>query len=327
MPVVAPDATAVLGPIIWSGRVVSVSRADIVDRLTNYLLVSITATNNAAAPGGSAPGNLSDVKTGGYLLTQNGVDLYQLEDGTGRYELEGTTYTYRNLSVKSSQNQDGTVTTYGSLEVFESGYAAGQTIQLTSANLGYLAQSFTITNVTMTFVGVPRVPAYVVEFGDAYQTLQQAGGGVLTKQGSTAVIQPGVVMPAGVLGYAQVTADQATITAIVDLTGLSVTVATGAGRRIRVSGYCLFQSDTASDHTSLTIAEGATALDNSYQLLSPTATRPSAAMAEVILTPTAGVHTYKLRGARIGGAGIVTMKADGGTTYGPAFIKVEDIGT
>ena len=326
MPVVAPDATAVLGPIIWSGRVVSVSRADIVNRLTNYLEVSLTATNGVAAPGGQPPGHLSDVKVGGYLLAQNG-DYYQLEDGTGRYELEGTTYTYRNLSVKSSQNQDGTVTTYGSLEVFEPGYAAGQVVQLTSANLGYLAQSFTITNVIMTFVGVPRVPAYVIEFGDAYQTLQQAGGGVLTKQGSTAVTQSGVVMPAGVLGYAQVTADQAAITAIVDLTGLAVTVTTGTGRRIRVSGYCLFQSDTASDHTSLTIAEGAAALVVSYQPLSPTATRPSVALAEVILTPTAGVHTYKLRGARIGGAGIVTMKADGGTTYGPAFIKVEDIGT
>ena len=44
-------------------------------------------------------------------------------------------------------------------------------------------------------------------------------------------------LPKGVLGYAQVTANQGSITTGSDLTGLSVTVTVPAGRRLKITGF------------------------------------------------------------------------------------------
>lgn len=257
---------------------------------------------------------------GGYLQLEDGSGNYLLEDGSGYYVLEGSAFGYQGLSVKSTQNIDGTTSTYGMVTVFETGYAAGQTITITSANLGLSAVSYTITNVTETFIGI-GIPAYVIEFGDAFLTLQQAGGGVLTTQGSTAATQAGVVMPGGVLGYAQVTANQTGITTVVDLTGLTVTVTVGSARRIQITGIALFQDGTIDTQVIMSIQEGATVLTQSAidqglaasnQTLNPM----------VILSPTAGVHTYKLTAQA--SAGTVQMTAAATT---PAFILVQDIGT
>src|SRR6266568_3941310 len=145
------DPAAITNPT-WSGRVVSVERIDILDARTNYRDIAITAINSTAAPGGIAPGDFSDVAGGGYYLLEDGSGHLLLEDGSGGYLLEGTAFTYRRLSVKTSQNQDGTVTTYGSLQTFEGGFAPGQAFLLTSQNLGYSAQQFTITNVIVQFL-------------------------------------------------------------------------------------------------------------------------------------------------------------------------------
>ena len=306
----------------WSGRIVSVTLSDIVDVRSGHKRVGIAATNTTAAGATTAPGDLSDVATGGYLQLENGSGNYLLEDGSGYYVLEGSAFSYQGLSVKSTQNIDGTTSTYGMVTVFETGFAAGQTITITSANLGLSAVAYTITNVTETFIGI-GVPAYVIEFGDAFLTLQQAGGGVLTTQGSTAAIQAGVVMPGGVLGYAQVTANQTGITTVVDLTGLTVTVTVGSGRRIQITAIALFQDGTIDTQVIMSIQEGATVLQQAAiergrcGLLTRRSTPWS-----VILTPTAGVHTYKLT-AQVP-AGTVQMTAAATT---PAFILVEDIGT
>lgn len=124
----------------------------------------------------------------------------------------------------------------------------------------------------------------------------------------------------GTLGYAQVTASQAGITAAVDLTGLSVTVTVGTSRRIRVTGSVYLTSTVLDDGMASRILEGANMLQEGQA-----PARPVYASIErsVILTPTPGSHTYKMQALRASGAGSVTSGA--GATY-PAFILVEDIG-
>lgn len=304
----------------WTGRVVDVTKADLVDRLTNYQLATIAATNQTVAGVTTPPGDFADVLTGGKYELEDGSGGYLLEDGSGYYLLEGTSFSYRGLSVKSTQNIDGSVTVYGMLTAFEPGFAAGQTFNLTNANLGYVVQPFLITNVTTTFVGAnPPTPEYLIEFGSAYLTLQTSGGGVLTTLGTQAATQPGIVSPGGTLGYAQVTANQGTFTAITDLTGLTVTVTVAAGRRIKITGEAALGSSVSTDTMRLYIRETGTTLQFSY-----IPGGPATCLIECDLTPSAGVHTYNLSADRNAGSGNITMFA--GATQ-PAFVKVEDIGT
>lgn len=312
----------------WSGRVTSVNRRDITTRLTNYMQVDVEAINSSTAPGGTAPGDFSDQTSteAAHYGLEDGSGAYLLEDGSGYYLLESTTFACKELSIRTSQNQDGTTSTYGSLITYETGYAAGQLIHITSGNLGAVAEPYMITNVTNTFYGASATgqptPAYLIEFGDAYQTLQTAGGGVLTRTASTGTQQYGVAMPAGTLGYAQVTADQGTFTAETDLTGLSVTVTVGAGRRIRVSGKAGFDSSVGGDTVNCEIKESGTQLQSVSFAIS--ANLHGGATPSVVLTPSAGVHTYNLAAVRANGTGNITMKA---SSTLPAYILVEDIGT
>lgn len=121
------------------------------------------------------------------------------------------------------------------------------------------------------------------------------------------------------LGYAEVTAIQASITTLVDLTGLAVTVTVPEGRRIQITGKVDFATTAgAGSQTELVIREGATELQRG-KIESPAATSESQEVS-VVLSPTAGTHTYKLS-ARVG-SGTVSMVA---TAAIPAFILVEDI--
>lgn len=320
------DPVALTTPT-WNGRVVSLTQADIVDIASGHKLITIAATNSTVAGLGQGPGDFGDTAVGGYILAEDGFKILQ-EDGIGALLQEGTRFGYRSLSVQTSQNQDGTVTTYGTLKTFEGGFAAGQTFKLYSANLGYTGNSFTIINVSQEWIGAALTgqptQGFLIEFGDPYQTFQLAGGGVLTQVGSTAVIQPGASIPAGVLGYAQVAADQAGITTVVDLTGLSATVTVASGRRIRVRGKVQLTSTVANDQVGLIIAESGAQLDFSSETIIANGNQVFV-FCEVILTPSAGVHTYNLRAQRTApGTGIVTMSA---TPTRVAFIIAEDIGT
>ncbi len=127
----------------------------------------------------------------------------------------------------------------------------------------------------------------------------------------------------GWIGYAEQTGDQGAITTEVDLTSLTVTVTVGTGRRIRISARTLVVSTVANDIAALNIKEGAAQLQTGRTgALSGTAVSVGIS-ADVILTPTAGAHTYKLAMARETGTGTLTNKA---AATAPAFIAVEDLG-
>lgn len=139
-----------------------------------------------------------------------------------------------------------------------------------------------------------------------------------------ALLGGSVDVGAGVLGYTQVTADQSGITTIADLTNLNAVVTVGTGRRIRITGYANVLSDTADSSITMYIQESSTKLGvaiRTFRVVS----RPDTVIAQVILTPTGGSHTYKLTGTASGSASL-TLKADT-STYMPAFILVEDLGT
>lgn len=124
------------------------------------------------------------------------------------------------------------------------------------------------------------------------------------------------------IGYAQVTTNQGGITTEVDLTGLSVVVTVAADRRIRITGELLVESSVANDFIRMDIQEGATQLHTAQVRIGAAGTFEFLSKS-VVLTPSAGSHTYKLTLQRASGTGLV--QADGGASN-PNFILVEDIG-
>jgi len=128
----------------------------------------------------------------------------------------------------------------------------------------------------------------------------------------------------GTLGYAQIVASQVGITTQVDITGLTVTVTVGTGRRIRISAFTpALVSTVATDEGEIHIMEGATELSH-VDLQQIGQAGGGGGTCSVVLTPTVGSHTYKVQAVRGAGTGSITWSA--AATY-PSYILVEDIGT
>lgn len=128
-------------------------------------------------------------------------------------------------------------------------------------------------------------------------------------------------VPVGQLAYAQAVANQGSITTETDLTGLFVNISVPAGRVIRISSEVFPSSTVANDEMRLLIKEGATTLQIAT-LAENGANQATTIVGEVILSPSAGAHTYKLALVRQSGTGTITNNA--GATF-PSFINVEDI--
>ena len=125
----------------------------------------------------------------------------------------------------------------------------------------------------------------------------------------------------GTLGYAEITANIAGITVNQDLAGLSVTVAVGTGRRIKVTGWLRgVQTTIAGDFGALSILEDGATINTAQNLIQTTNTFM---VGYAVETPSAGIHTYKLQYGRSVGTGSHTVHA---VATAPSFILVEDIG-
>ena len=133
-------------PIVGTANVVSVGKSDPVDR-AGHVFVTITATTPGVATASAAPWNLSDVPNG------------------------STTYGYRSLQSETTKNTDGTTTTHGSCIVEHTGLWPAMTFTLTSANQGFSATNFSVTNVTVTWPANATAPEYYIEFGDPIVTM------------------------------------------------------------------------------------------------------------------------------------------------------------
>lgn len=130
-------------------------------------------------------------------------------------------------------------------------------------------------------------------------------------------------------GYARatVTSDVTGITTEADLTGYTVTPTVHAGRLLKITGFVpRVGSDDADDIGSLIIQEDGVQLTEAWVLAGSSVLASgggTAAFVVALATPSAGSHTYKLRGSKIAGAGTFEFRADAAS---PGFILVEDIG-
>lgn len=131
-----------------------------------------------------------------------------------------------------------------------------------------------------------------------------------------------VHLAAGTLGYAEVTAAQTGISSETDLTSLAVTVTVVSGRRIMIRAQCGVDNDTNAGQALARIKEGATYL-GLFGVITISSSGVEMASGGIVLTPTAGSHTYKLTLAKTSGAGTVTMQA---SAFNAAYILVQDIG-
>jgi hypothetical protein len=124
--------------------------------------------------------------------------------------------------------------------------------------------------------------------------------------------------PDGTMAYVQVTANQTGISAVTDLTSLTVTVTPAASRRLRVKAYVRLIQNTSAATPIVSIKEGATILNQAVVGL---AIGGQATLhVEAILTPTAAAHTYKITLET--GLGTVDLLA---SATNPSFILCEDI--
>ena len=130
-------------------------------------------------------------------------------------------------------------------------------------------------------------------------------------------------LPFGLVGAAENTSLAQTFTTIVDLTSLSVTFTGIAGRRYRVEGYLLMQSNTNADSVNLLIRNGSNAtLQQGIYYLETSAVAYMCTACTVIAAT--GSTTVKLSAQRQAGTGTIT--ANGGGTF-PAQLIVTDIGS
>lgn len=182
-PATIPDVDDVvtLTDPAWAGTVRSVTITDTVE-LGAHITVAIAAVNEDELAGDTAPFGLSDEPD------------------------DAATFGYAHLSIKVAHNSDDTTETSGTLTCFEPGLLPGMAFELTSANRGYSAVSFDITNVVTTWPSLEAAPEFQVTFGSTVTTFTDwvgtvgGGGG-----GATSTPRPGGVINDGdPLGAAKV---------------------------------------------------------------------------------------------------------------------------
>lgn len=129
----------------------------------------------------------------------------------------------------------------------------------------------------------------------------------------------------GILGYAEVTADQGSIGGtFVTLTGLSVAATIPAGRRVKVTTMIQVSVDVVDDTTAqVSIGQDGASVGGRSRVRLVGNNRPSTLAASLVLAPASGSRTYTVLLRREVGTGTLTMKADADNK---AWLLVEDIG-
>lgn len=107
--------------------------------------------------------------------------------------------------------------------------------------------------------------------------------------------------------------------------GLTVTVTVNSSRRIEVRAYVIGAGNTAGDLWAVLIKEGSTQLqiDRQINTIGNSATSQMTFRPSVILTPSAGSHTYFLTMTQSVATGNATVR---GSATQPNWIMVVDLG-
>ena len=209
------------------------------------------------------------------------------------------------------QTPTGTVNgTNGTFVVPDGQYISGSLgVTLNGQWLTHTADYLENTGGTFTFITAPATGAVVrahyllnsSPFANAdtvdgfHASSTPTASTILPLNGSG--VYPQSVLATTNLGYAQITTNQTGITTNIDITGLSVTVTVPAGgRSVRLTAFCEITIAAAGNNDFIVyIMEGSTILtQNEEQAVTSHA---FGNYAQIIFTPTAGAHTYKVQGA------------------------------
>lgn len=346
-----PATSSVIGGLtVSAGLIVSAGGATITGGLTvvtGVLTIStggftmagpltLTAAASQIIPGATSfsvrdTGNANDnllVSNAGLVTARAGLVATAggLTVSAGGAAITGNSTVTGTLAVTStinSQTISATASLTGTLVV-------ASTLTVTAGGLVVTAGNLTVTAGNLTFAAaatqiVPGATSLSLRnnANAADNVLVTDAGNVSLRAGlQVAGYATSISVGAGTMGYVQVTANQAGITAVADLTSLTLTVTPASGRRIRITGVIEFFDTVAADSVALSIKEGATTLAQSHWI-SPAATNNQTAVALVVLTPTNAAHTYKLTLERVAGTGSITMAA---AATVPAWIQIEDVG-
>jgi hypothetical protein len=129
----------------------------------------------------------------------------------------------------------------------------------------------------------------------------------------------------GVIGYAQVTADQTGITTAVDLTGLTLTLTPAASRIIVIEWHVEVQitASSSGDIFNVLLLKDGTQKAVTGMPFNVSSEIATLSGVYVDVAPTNASHTYKLQGARQAGTG--TYKVRGSATE-TSTLLVSDMG-
>lgn len=121
----------------------------------------------------------------------------------------------------------------------------------------------------------------------------------------------------GLIGYRQITANQGSITTVIDVTGLNVVVLVPANRHIRIYQEAHMQSTDATGEVSISITDGSNNTLQQCVVGVDEASVSQKAQSSLILKPSAGSNTYKVRATMSTGTGTIIAS---GTT--PVYLAV-----
>lgn len=130
------------------------------------------------------------------------------------------------------------------------------------------------------------------------------------------------LLPKGRMASASVTANQTGITAVADLTSLTVTWTAISAHYYLIIGQVLGQSTVATDRLNLFITDGSSTQVSQGSSQMSTANADTSIIAHSLLTGLSGSVTYKLRASR-SGTGTMQMTA---TATAPSYIFAIDLG-
>lgn len=127
------------------------------------------------------------------------------------------------------------------------------------------------------------------------------------------------------LGYKEIQTPQAGVTSEVDATGLAAPVIVPTGRDIKITTNGNFDTSAADTYPHAAIKESTTYLGGKSGITATGAAGFRYLPVEANISPTAGLHTYKLAFQRSSGTGTVSLvaAAPAANTNGPVFIKIE----
>lgn len=159
-----------------------------------------------------------------------------------------------------------------------------------------------------------------VELGETVQVVVWAGD--LLVLGAVALNDGGG--PLGWLDYAEVTANQATITTEVALTDLTSTRSYPGGRRVKITGSIRFGATNVDNNAILRIKESTTVLQTAEHIASRISSQSNPSLERsIVIVPSVGGHTYNLTLNMSVGTGSISLVA---SVSAPAFLLIEDLG-